>query len=47
MKNVPNKVIQNADLREKHAFRYHRWILKGTWLAVVLFFIWQLYLAHS
>ncbi|HCC8301828.1 TPA: hypothetical protein MYI15_005123 [Klebsiella pneumoniae] len=42
MKNNPETAIHEADAREKQAFRYHRWILKGVWCFAVLFFIWLL-----
>ena len=39
MKKNPETAIHEADAREKQAFRYHRWILKGVWCFAVLFFI--------
>ena len=46
MKKNPETAIHEADAREKQAFRYHRWILKGAWCFAVLFFIWLLFLSH-
>ena len=30
MKKNPETAIHEADAREKQAFRYHRWIIKGS-----------------
>ena len=46
MKKNPETAIHEADAREKQAFRYHRWILKGVWCCAVLFFICLLFLSH-
>jgi len=41
-RDIDNR-IEQANARERHRYRYHRWIFKGLLWAFVAWMMWDLY----